>query len=132
MLTGNHIVGANAGYDENGRPRVSIDLDAKGGNAMSAGTKDAIGKPMATVFIEYKPTDKKDANGKTIMEKKQEVVSVATIQARLGRSFQITGLDAPGEAQNLAVLLRAGALIAPILIVEERLSVQAWVRRILI
>lgn len=120
MLTGNHIVGANAGYDENGRPRVSIDLDAKGGNAMSAGTKDAIGKPMATVFIEYKPTDKKDANGKTIMEKKQEVVSVATIQARLGRSFQITGLDAPGEAQNLAVLLRAGALIAPILIVEER------------
>ncbi len=120
MLTGNHIVGANAGYDENGRPRVSIDLDAKGGNSMSAGTKDAIGKPMATVFIEYKPTDKKDANGKTIMEKKQEVVSVATIQARLGRSFQITGLDAPGEAQNLAVLLRAGALIAPILIVEER------------
>lgn len=120
MLTGNHIVGANAGYDENGRPRVSIDLDAKGGNAMSTGTKDAIGKPMATVFIEYKPTDKKDANGKTIMEKKQEVVSVATIQARLGRSFQITGLDEPGEAQNLAVLLRAGALIAPILIVEER------------
>lgn len=120
MLTGNHIVGANAGYDENGRPRVSIDLDAKGGNSMSAGTKDAIGKPMATVFIEYKPTDKKDANGKTIMEKKQEVVSVATIQARLGRSFQITGLDEPGEAQNLAVLLRAGALIAPILIVEER------------
>jgi preprotein translocase subunit SecD len=75
---------------------------------------------MATVFIEYKPTNKKDANGKTILEKKQEVVSVATIQAVLGRSFRITGLDAPGEAQNLAVLLRAGALIAPILIVEER------------
>ena len=54
------------------------------------------------------------------MMKKEEVVSVATIQARLGRSFRITGLDAPGEAQNLAVLLRAGALIAPILIVEER------------
>lgn len=120
MLTGNHIVGANSGFDENGRPQVNIDLDAKGGNSFSASTKDAIGKSMATVFIEYKPTDKKDANGKTILEKKQEVVSIATIQARLGRSFRITGLDAPGEAQNLALLLRAGALIAPILIVEER------------
>jgi preprotein translocase subunit SecD len=120
MLTGNHIVGANSGFDENGRPQVNIDLDAKGGNSFSAATKDAIGKSMATVFIEYKPTDRKDADGKTILEKKQEVVSIATIQARLGRSFRITGLDAPGEAQNLALLLRAGALIAPILIVEER------------
>ena len=120
ILTGNHIVGAASGFDEYSRPQVNIDLDAKGGNSMSAATKNAIGKPMATVFIEYKPTDKKDANGKTILEKKQEVVSVATIQAVLGRSFRIAGLDAPGEAQNLAVLLRAGALIAPILIVEER------------
>ncbi len=120
ILTGNHIVGANSGFDEYSRPQVNIDLDAKGGNGMTAATKTAIGKPMATVFIEYKPTAKKDADGKTILEKKQEVVSVATIQAVLGRSFRITGLDAPGEAQNLAVLLRAGALIAPILIVEER------------
>lgn len=120
MLTGNHIVGANAGFDEYSRPQVNIDLDAKGGNSFSVSTKDAIGKAMATVFIEYKPTGKKDADGKTILEKKEEVVSVATIQARLGRSFRITGLDAPGEAQNLAVLLRAGALIAPIQIVEER------------
>ena len=120
MLTGNHIVGANAGFDEYSRPQVNIDLDAKGGNSFSLSTKDAIGKAMATVFIEYKPTGKKDADGKTILEKKEEVVSVATIQARLGRSFRITGLDAPGEAQNLAVLLRAGALIAPIQIVEER------------
>lgn len=120
MLTGNHIVGANAGFDEYSRPQVNIDLDAKGGNSFSAATKDAIGKAMATVFIEYKPTTRKDADGKTILEKKEEVVSVATIQARLGRSFRITGLDAPGEAQNLAVLLRAGALIAPIQIVEER------------
>ena len=120
MLTGNHIIGANAGFDEYSRPQVNIDLDAKGGNSFSLSTKDAIGKAMATVFIEYKPTGKKDADGKTILEKKEEVVSVATIQARLGRSFRITGLDAPGEAQNLAVLLRAGALIAPIQIVEER------------
>ncbi|MDZ7871508.1 MAG: protein translocase subunit SecD [Rheinheimera sp.] len=120
MLTGNHIVGANAGFDEYSRPQVNIDLDAKGGNSFSLSTKDAIGKAMATVFIEYKPTGKKDADGKSVLEKKEEVVSVATIQARLGRSFRITGLDAPGEAQNLAVLLRAGALIAPIQIVEER------------
>jgi len=120
MLTGNHIVGANASFDEYSRPQVNIDLDSKGGNSFSLATKDAIGKSMATVFIEYKPTNRKDAEGKTILEKKEEVVSVATIQARLGRSFRITGLDAPGEAQNLAVLLRAGALIAPIQIVEER------------
>ncbi len=120
MLTGNHIIGANAGFDEYSRPQVNIDLDAKGGDNFSRATKDAIGKAMATVFIEYKPTSRKDESGKTILEKKEEVVSVATIQARLGRSFRITGLDAPGEAQNLAVLLRAGALIAPIQIVEER------------
>ncbi len=120
MLTGNHIIGANAGFDEYSRPQVNIDLDAKGGDNFSRATKDAIGKAMATVFIEYKPTNRKDESGKTILEKKEEVVSVATIQARLGRSFRITGLDAPGEAQNLAVLLRAGALIAPIQIVEER------------
>lgn len=120
MLTGNHIIGANSGFDEYSRPQVNIELDSKGGNSFSLATKDAIGKAMATVFIEYKPSGKKDANGKTILEKKSEVVSVATIQARLGKSFRITGLDAPGEAQNLAVLLRAGALIAPIQIVEER------------
>lgn len=120
MLTGNHIIGANSGFDEYSRPQVNIDLDSKGGNSLSLSTKEAIGKAMATVFIEYKPSGKKDANGKPLLEKKSEVISVATIQARLGKSFRITGLDAPGEAQNLATLLRAGALIAPIQIVEER------------
>lgn len=120
MLTGNHIIGANSSYDEYSRPQVNIDLDAKGGNTFSQATKEAIGKSMATVFIEYKPTDKKDAQGRTILEKKEEVINVATIQARLGRSFRITGVDSPAEAQNLALLLRAGALIAPIQIVEER------------
>lgn len=120
MLTGNHIIGANSGFDEYSRPQVNIDLDSKGGNTISLATKEAIGKAMATVFIEYKPSGKKDANGKQLLEKKSEVISVATIQARLGKSFRITGLDAPGEAQNLATLLRAGALIAPIQIVEER------------
>jgi preprotein translocase subunit SecD len=120
MLTGNHIIGANSSFDEYSRPQVNIDLDAKGGNTFSQATKEAIGKSMATVFIEYKPTDKKDAQGRTILEKKEEVINVATIQARLGRSFRITGVDSPAEAQNLALLLRAGALIAPIQIVEER------------
>lgn len=120
MLTGNHIIDANSGVDEYGIPQVNISLDSKGGNKMSQGTKDNIGKPMATVFIEYKSTGERDANGKLVFVKKQEVISVATIQARLGSSFRITGLDSPQEARNLSLLLRAGALIAPIQIVEER------------
>ena len=120
MLTGNHIVDANSGVDEYGVPQVNISLDSKGGTKMSQGTKDNIGNPMATVFIEYKTTGERDANGNLIFEKKEEIISVATIQARLGASFRITGLDSPKEARDLALLLRAGALIAPISIVEER------------
>jgi len=120
MLTGDHIVDANSGFDEYSRPQVNITLDSAGGSKFSNATKDAIGKPMATVFIEYKPTDKVDAEGNTIFEKLEEVISVATIQARLGKSFRITGSGSQTEAHNLALLLRAGALIAPIQIVEER------------
>ena len=120
ILTGNHIIDANSSADEYGIPQVNISLDSKGGSKMSQFTKDSIGKPMATVFIEYKSTGERDANEKLIFEAKREVISVATIQARLGSSFRITGLDSPQEAHNLALLLRAGALIAPIQIVEER------------
>lgn len=120
MLTGDHIVDANSGFDEYSRPQVNITLDSAGGSKFSNATKDAIGKPMATVFIEYKPTDKVDAEGNTVFEKLEEVISVATIQARLGKSFRITGSGSQTEAHNLALLLRAGALIAPIQIVEER------------
>jgi len=120
MLTGDHIVDAKSGFDEYSRPQVNISLDSAGGSKMSSGTKSNIGKPMATVFIEYKATDKKDAQGNLVFEKHQEVISVATIQARLGKSFRITGAGSPAEAHNLALLLRAGALIAPIQIVEER------------
>jgi preprotein translocase subunit SecD len=74
---------------------------------------------MATLFIEYKDSGDRNADGSVKMQKIQEVISVATIQARLGRNFVITGLS-HGEAQNLALLLRAGALIAPVSIVEER------------
>ena len=120
MLTGDHIVDAGSGFDENGRPQVNITLDSPGGSKFSNATKDNIGKPMATVFIEYKGTDKKDAEGNMIFEKHEEIISIATIQARLGKNFRITGSDSPQEARNLALLLRAGALIAPISIVEER------------
>ncbi len=120
MLTGDHITDATSGFDEYSRPQVNISLDSAGGSKMSNGTKSNIGKPMATVFIEFKATDDKDAEGNIIFEKQQEIISVATIQARLGKSFRITGAGSPAEAHNLALLLRAGALIAPITIVEER------------
>ncbi|KMT66846.1 preprotein translocase subunit SecD [Catenovulum maritimum] len=120
ILTGNHITDANYSFDENQRPQVNIDLDSKGGNKMSNFTKDNIGNPMATLFVEYVPTGRKTPEGKVEFEAKKEVINVATIQARLSNSFRITGIDSAGEAQNLALLLRAGALIAPIQIVEER------------
>ncbi|QFU05896.1 preprotein translocase subunit SecD [Pseudoalteromonas sp. THAF3] len=121
ILEGSHITGAQSGMDEYQRPQVNIKLDSKGGAKMDAFTKRAIGKPMATVFIEYKPSGEVDENGKPLPPiKVEEVINVATIQARLGRSFRITGLDNPAEAHNLSLLLRAGALVAPIQIVEER------------
>ena len=120
MLTGDHITDAKSGFDEYSRPQVNISLDSAGGTKMSNGTKSNIGQPMATVFIEYKPTDKRDPEGNIVFEKVEEVISVATIQARLGKSFRITGAGSQSEAHNLALLLRAGALIAPITIVEER------------
>lgn len=120
MLTGEHITGASSAYDEYSRPQVSIKLDAKGGNMLSAATRDSIGRRMASVFIEYKPGTEIGADGNPVLVKQQEVINDATIQARLGRDFRITGISSPGEAQNLATLLRAGALIAPIQIIEER------------
>ncbi|MFC3394761.1 protein translocase subunit SecD [Brenneria rubrifaciens] len=120
ILTGDHITDSTSSNDEYNRPQVNISLDSAGGNAMSNFTKDSIGKLMATLFVEYKDSGKKDANGRSILEKQEEVINVATIQSRLGNSFRITGIDNPNEARQLALLLRAGALIAPIQIVEER------------
>ncbi|MEQ3638422.1 MAG: protein translocase subunit SecD [Alteromonas sp.] len=120
MLTGSHIIDANSGVDEYGLPNVNISLDSEGGNKMSRSTRGNIGKPMATVFIEYKATGERTKEDKLIFEKEEQVISVATIRAQLGSKFQITGLDSPKEARDLALLLRAGALIAPIQIVEER------------
>lgn len=120
MLTGDHIIDANSSFDEYGRPQVNIDLDSKGGNIMQRGTKGNIGQPMATLFVEYKPTGKRDKDDNPLFKKVSEVINVATIQAVLGKSFRITGIDSPAEAKELSLLLKAGALIAPIQIVEER------------
>ncbi|MBR9727451.1 protein translocase subunit SecD [Shewanella intestini] len=119
MLTGDHITGAQPSFDQYSRPQVSINLDAKGGSIFSNVTKNNVGKPMATLFIEYKDSGDRNEDGSVKMTKIEEVISVATIQQRLGRNFVINGLDHK-EAQSLALLLRAGALIAPVTIVEER------------
>ena len=121
VLGGEHITNASSGVDQNtSRPQVSVTLDSEGGEIMSQTTRANIQKLMATLYVEYKDSGKKDENGKTILQKHEEVINVATIQGRFGSQFQITGIDSPAEAQNLAVLLRSGALIAPIQIVEER------------
>ncbi|WP_159564939.1 protein translocase subunit SecD [Budvicia diplopodorum] len=120
ILTGDHITDSTSSADEYGRPQVNISLDSAGGNIMSDYTKDSVGKNMATLFVEYKDSGKKDANGRSVLEKHEEVINVATIQSRLANSFRITGIDNATEARQLSLLLRAGALIAPIQIVEER------------
>ncbi|HEY3983851.1 protein translocase subunit SecD [Cedecea sp.] len=120
ILTGDHITDSTSSMDEYNQPQVNISLDSAGGNIMSNFTKDNIGKPMATLFVEYKDSGKKDANGRAVLVKEEEVINVANIQSRLGNSFRITGISNPNEARQLSLLLRAGALIAPIQIVEER------------
>ncbi|OEC18447.1 protein-export membrane protein SecD [Vibrio cholerae] len=120
ILGGSSITDASSSADEYGRPQVNISLDSEGGNKMSAFSKKNIGKLMATVFAEYKDSGKRSPEGKVILTKHEEVINQATIQSALGRNFRITGIDSPSEAHNLALLLRAGALIAPISIVEER------------
>ncbi|CAM3818273.1 protein translocase subunit SecD [Vibrio aquimaris] len=114
VLTGEHIVNARAGMDKMGFSEVNISLDHAGGKIMSDFSGKHIGKPMATVYREYTT----NANGET--ERTEKVISVATIQSQLGSQFRITGAGSLDEAQNLALLLRAGSLTAPVTIVEER------------
>ncbi|MEZ8100174.1 MULTISPECIES: protein translocase subunit SecD [Vibrio] len=120
ILGGSSITDASSSVDEYGRPQVNISLDSEGGNKMSAFSKKNIGKLMATVFAEYKDSGRRTPEGRVILSKHEEVINQATIQSALGRNFRITGIDSAAEAHNLALLLRAGALIAPISIVEER------------
>jgi preprotein translocase subunit SecD len=121
IVTGDQIINAASTVDDNGRPAVSVTLNGVGATKMGNLTKVSVGKPMAVVFIEYK-TETKIINGEKVHQKQkvEKVINVATIQGVFSKRFQTTGLDSPKEAQNLALLLRAGALAAPVDMVEER------------
>jgi preprotein translocase subunit SecD len=122
IVTGDQIVNASSGFDsQTGTPNVTVTLDAKGARKMLAFTKENVGKPMAVVFIENK-SEIKMVDGKPVRStrKVEEVVSVATIRDVFSKRFQTTGLDSSQEAHELALILRSGALAAPIQIVEER------------
>lgn len=122
VLGGEHITNASANVDSQhfNQPIVQVSLDAEGGDIMYETTRYNLKKPMATLYVEYKDSGKKDADGKIIMEKHEQVINVATIQSELRRDFQISGIDTIAEANNFATLLRSGALTAPIKIIEER------------
>jgi preprotein translocase subunit SecD len=122
MLTGEYITDAASGIEQqSGSPAVFVTLDGKGARIFSQRTKDEVGKRMAVVFIENK-VETRLVDGEPVKLKKviEEVINVAVIRERLGKRFQITGLDSTEEARDLALLLRAGALAAPIEIIEER------------
>ena len=121
IVTGDEIINAAQGIDQrSGQPATHVRLNSQGAKKMLRTTRENVHKPMAVVFIEYK-TDVQVVDGQKIKNRRkiEEVVNVATIQEEFGKNFQITGLTS-GEARNLALLLRAGALRAPIEIVEER------------
>jgi preprotein translocase subunit SecD len=123
IVTGNQITDAAAGFDSrSGQPMVSVSLDEQGGRRMREVTTENVGKPMAVVFIENRTVTSRGPDGKLTKRQvlSEEVISIANILEPFGRRFQTTGLDSPEEAHNLALLLRAGALAAPIEIVEER------------
>jgi preprotein translocase subunit SecD len=122
IVTGDQIVNARSGLDQQGGgPMVSVTLDSRGAKRMLDFTKDNVGNPMAVVFIENRTVTREvDGELVTSTRKVEEVISVATIRGVFGRNFQTTGLDSPREAHELALLLRAGALAAPINIIEER------------
>ena len=121
ILTGENIVDASSGFDRNSRPSVNITLDGPGAKRFANETDKNIGKLMAVLFIESK-SEQKIVNGesKRITKKYEKIISIATIQERLSKSFQITGLDSPKQARDLALYLRAGSMAAPMYIVEER------------
>ncbi len=126
VITGERVANAQATFDENGRPQVNISLDSEGGALMHRATRNNIKRGMASLFIERKNRTRYelDENGKEIVIKlpydEKKIINLATIQSALGAQFRITGLDSTAESSELALLLRAGALAAPIDFVEER------------
>jgi preprotein translocase subunit SecD len=129
IITGDQVTDAQASFDENGRQQVNIRLDGHGGDLMNRATRNNVGRSMAVIFIEQKPLTKylkqmvngveKEVAMQSFKEEKL-IISLATIQSPLGSQFRITGLDGPGESSELALLLRAGGLAAPMYFVEER------------
>ncbi|WP_295801233.1 protein translocase subunit SecD [uncultured Microbulbifer sp.] len=125
IIKGERVTNARVGYDENGMPQVNITLDARGGEMMHRATWKNVGRRMGTLFIEsrFLPEKSVDENGNEIIVQKRvddkKIISLATVQSPLGKQFRTTGLEA-SEAQELALLLRAGALAAPMYFVEER------------
>ena len=126
VITGENVTDARASFDENGRPQVNITLDTKGGWQMGHSTRDNVGRRLGVLFIEYKTKLEKsiDSNGEMQITPvpfvEKHIISLATVQSQLGKSFRITGIDSQREASELALLLRAGALAAPMYNVEER------------
>ncbi|WP_339514750.1 protein translocase subunit SecD [Pseudomonas sp. RL_15y_Pfl2_60] len=129
IITGDQVTDAQASFDENGSPQVNIRLDNHGGDLMSRATRSNVGRSMAVIFIEQKPITKfvrKMVDGveqevavPSFAEEKK-IISLATIQSPLGSQFRITGLNGQGESSELALLLRAGGLAAPMYFAEER------------
>ena len=126
IISGDQVATAQASFDENGIPQVNITLDGTGGARMHRTTRDKIGKRLGVLFVEQKNKTSyaRDAQGNQVAIQQtfetKEIISLATIQAALGTKFRITGLDSPQESSELALLLRAGALAAPMRFVEER------------
>ena len=125
IIKGERVTNARVGYDENGLPQVNITLDSRGGEMMHRATWKNVGRRMGTLFIEsrFLPEKSIDENGNEVIVQKRvddkKIISLATVQSALGKQFRTTGLEA-SEAQELALLLRAGALAAPMYFVEER------------
>ncbi|WP_020680569.1 protein translocase subunit SecD [Marinobacterium rhizophilum] len=125
IITGSSVANAQAAFDENGMPQVSITLDAKGGQMMGRVTRNAIQRRMAVLFVEFKNRTLTETVDGVVQERRipyveKKIISLATIQSVLGSQFRITGLESATESSELALLLRAGALAAPIYFVEER------------
>ena len=126
VVSGDRVTNASTGFDESGFAQVNITLDMQGGRAMQKATSGNIGRKLAVLFVEQKSKSElvTSENGESIIEQstyiEKNIISLATIQAVLGTSFRITGVGTPQEASELALLLRAGALAAPMKFVEER------------
>jgi len=129
IITGDQVTDAKAGFGEHGTPEVNIRLDGHGGELMSRATRSNVGRSMAVIFIEQRPVTtyvkqmvdgvEKDVAVQSFKEEKK-IISLATIQSPLGAQFRITGLNGQGESSELALLLRAGGLAAPMYFAEER------------